>query len=179
MDFTKFSSFALQCTLIAILLQSCTSQEVACKNQRLKFCAFDGIQKTPLKNLVGQSDQKQVVLDQRFKDLELLSKTGCSDLVKPFACSIFAPVCVKKFGLLPPCKSLCETVKSSCKPFLALEQSKFRSSKAKLDCSFFPNPGKTAGCVDWSMKDYQLVMTVRGTPTVQQWKNRALPTFYQ
>ncbi len=133
---SKSIPVALQCALIAIFLQSCTSQEVACKNQRLKFCAFDGVQKTPLKNLVGQSDQKQVVLDQRFKDLELLSRTGCSDLVKPFACSIFAPVCVKKFGLLPPCKSLCETVKSSCKPFLAVGQKQHRKSRGEFNCLF-------------------------------------------
>ncbi len=144
MDKTHLTYTVLRLALLAIALQACLSLKIKCKRQRLEFCNFAGFRKTTATNLVEQGDQEQVALDQRFKNLKLLSQTGCSDLVRPFACSIFAPVCHKKFGMLPPCKSLCEKVKSGCKRFLKLVSKK----QGSIDCSYFSEPGKNAGCVE-------------------------------
>ncbi len=128
-----FARLALQLVLLVVILQSCSSSKV-CKRQRLKFCAFSGVRKTPIKNLVDQSSQKQVRRDKRYKDFEALSATGCSNLVRPFACSIYAPVCLETFGSLPPCKSLCQKVRDSCKRYIAMN--KKRKSRGQIHSCF-------------------------------------------
>ena len=125
----------LQLIFLAISLQPSSSK--VCKKQQMQFCDFDGVGQTvqtPLTNLLGQSSQRQIALDKRFRALQLLHETGCSELVKPFTCSIFAPVCLEDLGLLPPCKSLCEKVKSSCDGFVALAR---RKPRGKLDINIF------------------------------------------
>merc|ERR1712189_85453 len=85
MDKTHITCTVLRLALLAIALQACLSLKIKCKRQRLEFCNFAGFRKTTATNLVEQGDQEQVALDQRFKNLKLLSQTGCSDLIRPFA----------------------------------------------------------------------------------------------
>lgn len=141
----------------------------------MRLCIPSGGKKTTLKNLVGQSNQRKVARDRRFRGFQLLSTTGCSKYVMPFACSIFAPVCLEKYGMLPPCRSLCVRVKSACQVFLDMAV----SMRSDLDCNFFPNPGNATGCIDWSMRNGYFELTIRGEPTMDQWKNRKMPDFYQ
>ena len=61
----------------------------------------------------------------------------CSEHVRLFICSVFAPMCTPEipYGVVPPCRSLCEHVKSSCLPILLRLNFTW---PAVLECQNFP-----------------------------------------
>eukprot|EP00794_Sanderia_malayensis_P017374 gene17374-19113_t len=149
-----------------------------CKRVRIHYCISLGYRETYKENFVGQSNQRTTIRDKALKDFMTLQQTGCSNLVRALACSIYVPKCFKTKNIvhaLPPCRSLCNAVKLPCKPYL--NQFSARLSTVELNCNLFPEPGPNAACVDWTLKDFKPVMRVRGTITKEQLKNRKIPPY--
>ena len=84
---------------------------------QLEFCQNLGYNTTPKINFLKES-QHSAERNNKFTSLVELSKVGCSDVVKHFACSLFAPPSLPVYGALPPCKSLCYEVTKSCSRYL-------------------------------------------------------------
>ena len=87
----------------------------------LKLCHGVGYQRMLLPNLL-RHETLQEVKQQASSFVPLLSQQ-CHPHLKMFLCSLFAPVCLEddksvKYGLIPPCKSLCESVKAKCAPVM-------------------------------------------------------------
>ena len=80
----------------------------------LHFCKTLGYKKTSKVNFMKQTQQSVVKQDYRYKALKILSSSGCSDLVKPYTCAIYAPQVLKPHGALPPCRSLCTRTEKQC-----------------------------------------------------------------
>lgn len=173
----RTASIGLLLVAIASLLVMIPAEKT-CKRLRIKYCNGLGYRQTYKTNLVKQASQRDVAKDNLFQDLQTLDKIGCSDLVKPLACSIYAPKCIDKWGFLPPCRSVCTSVLKSCQKLMLLFSK--RKTKAKLDCSMFPEPGPTTGCVNWTLKDFKFVMEIKGTPTKKQRDSQhSIPDFYK
>ena len=83
----------------------------------LKFCKGLGYSYTAKLNFLKEN-QRKAESNTNFKALLRLNKTQCSPLVRYFACSLFAPQLLPKYGVLPPCKSLCRSITKSCALYL-------------------------------------------------------------
>lgn len=80
---------------------------------KLEFCKGIGYETTSKVNFLKES-QHDATKSNAFKALVKLYQTGCSRLVKHFACSVFAPKHLDPYGAVPPCKSICTAVSESC-----------------------------------------------------------------
>ena len=60
--------------------------------------------------------------------------TQCSKYVELFLCSVYSPACTE-FGVVPPCRDLCETVLLDCKDIMASFDIQW---PGRLSCSNFP-----------------------------------------
>ena len=83
----------------------------------LEFCKKLGYSYTAKINFLKEN-QREAENNKNFKALLRLSKTRCSPLVRHFACSLFAPQLLPKYGVVPPCKSLCLSLTKSCALYL-------------------------------------------------------------
>ena len=83
----------------------------------LEFCKKLGYNSTTKINFLKES-QRNAKNNAKFKALMRLSRTGCSPLVRYFACSLFAPPLLPASGVLPPCKSFCYALTRSCAFYL-------------------------------------------------------------
>lgn len=86
---------------------------------RVEFCKELGYTNTSGINFLQES-QSNATENAVFKALLNLHSTGCSELVKSFACSIFVPKSLDRYGAAPPCKSVCDTVSRECYFYLEL-----------------------------------------------------------
>lgn len=64
-----------------------------------------------------------------------LIATECSRFINLFLCSIYSPVCTK-FGVVPPCRELCDKVKSDCELTIKTFGIEWPEN---IQCSFFPS----------------------------------------
>ena len=86
----------------------------------LKLCRDVAYNKMILPNLFNHESMDEV-RQQASSFVPLLNK-GCHRHLQEFLCSLFAPVCLPPgspvTGPIPPCRSLCLSVKASCFPVL-------------------------------------------------------------
>ncbi len=115
-----------------------------CKPLKVDFCSSLGYSTTHFKNLVEEVDQTAAQNDINFKDFLKLNRMGCSRLVKPLACSIYAPPCLDKYGYLPPCRSFCITVSKQCHLFIKAYKSLHGRGEYKIYIFF--NFFSKSGC---------------------------------
>ena len=83
----------------------------------LEVCKNLGYNSTTKINFLKEN-QRNAKNNAKFKALMRLSRTGCSPLVKNFACTLFAPPLLPDSGVLPPCKSFCHALTKSCAFYL-------------------------------------------------------------
>ena len=99
---------------------------------KLEYCMELGYRETSKINLVKRS-QSAAENDRHFKALQLLDSMGCSELVKGFACAIYAPAFLKEYKTaLPPCKSLCQSTEEQCSRFMPYMKKLFNKGKEIL-----------------------------------------------
>ena len=88
-------------------------------------------------NMLDHKTQEEAALEvHKFYPLVTVR---CSDDVAFFLCSVYAPVCTALQTPLPPCRSLCKSVKQGCEPFLNSFGFTWPES---LACDRFPEVGK-------------------------------------
>ncbi|XP_072180546.1 frizzled-1-like [Diadema setosum] len=85
-------------------------QRLACEPLFIPQCVETGIyNESGLPNLLGHETPQDAML--YFQGFQPLIQYGCSHDLTILLCSVFAPVCTGSGTLVPPCRSLCESVR--------------------------------------------------------------------
>ena len=106
----------------------------SCEPIRIDMCKGLGYNVTGMPNLVGHQNQREA--EMQFRTFTPLIQYGCSNQLRFFLCSVYAPMCTEKvFDPIGPCRPMCEKVKERCQPIL--HQFGF-PWPAALNCSKFP-----------------------------------------
>ncbi|XP_077283118.1 frizzled-4-like [Arctopsyche grandis] len=111
------------------------SPKYNCQKITIPMCQGLGYNLTVMPNFMENTDQKQAE-EQLLKYMPLVQPQQCSENIRYFLCSVFAPLCSEHVrGAIASCRSLCLTVRNDCLPRMAgldLESSLF-------NCSRFPD----------------------------------------
>ena len=113
-----------------------------CQALHIDSCKGLNYNETIFPNFVNHRTQGMAA--QMINHFRPLFKFGCSPDLKYFVCSYYAPVCNTLGRLIKPCKSLCETVRKSCRTFMKRLGYDWPS---QLDCNKFPADPTQQICV--------------------------------
>ncbi|XP_061771405.1 atrial natriuretic peptide-converting enzyme-like isoform X2 [Nerophis ophidion] len=102
-----------------------------CQSITVPMCKGLAYTHTIMPNVLGHGTQEDAGL--HLNSFYVLANVECSPHMKPFLCSVFTPECVAGKAR-PPCRTLCEQVRSSCEP--VLKQFGF-SWPIALECAVF------------------------------------------
>ena len=118
-----------------------------CERITIPMCVDMRYNLTRMPNLIGHQDQDSAAI--QVHEFYPLVEIGCSPLLKFFLCSLYAPMCteqVEEMLIIPPCRSMCHSVRSDCEPILMRFDFKWPSI---LDCSKLPErPDKSNLCME-------------------------------
>ncbi|XP_028326596.1 uncharacterized protein LOC114478025 [Gouania willdenowi] len=82
-----------------------------CQPLNVALCKDQPYTETIMPNIYGHTTQDEA--SHALGTFNSLIMVGCSDQLKPFLCSVFAPKCV--FGRTqPPCRTFCELARTGC-----------------------------------------------------------------
>lgn len=112
-----------------------------CESITVPFCQNIEYNQTMMPNLMGHGNQVDVglILHSYYPALKL----QCSPDVQFFLCSYYVPICTDP-GPIPPCRSLCLSVKNGCEKHLK----EFHVDwPAVLNCAGFPDDNESTLCV--------------------------------
>ncbi|NWX31576.1 SFRP2 protein, partial [Notiomystis cincta] len=126
--------------------------------KEMGMCHKIGYSEMRLPNLMGHTSMAEVI--QKSTTWQHLVHTDCHPHVRPFLCSLFAPICLDTF--IHPCRSMCAAVRDSCAPVLRCHGQPWPAS---LDCDRFPGDEDT--CLAPLTKDYSHLQKVLPKPTCQ------------
>lgn len=90
-----------------------------CERITIPMCIDLKYNMTSMPNLVGHSNQNDAGVS--VHEFIPLVQYNCSPLLKFFLCSLYAPMCteqVEETLVIPPCRSMCLSVKERCEPVL-------------------------------------------------------------
>lgn len=127
-------------------------EHAKCQPMRIPFCENVGYNMTLLPNHLGHKTQQEVI--KEINAYHPLTKVGCSDELKLYLCTVYAPMCFdqvngsKPVSLLP-CRSLCESALKDC--LTHLRQSFRHNWPQTLQCDKLPV--RNIGGVDCVGKD--------------------------
>lgn len=115
-----------------------------CERITIPMCQEMPYNTTRMPNLLGHFSQGEAAI--KVHEFMPLVGIGCSQHLRFFLCSLYAPLCTTVVGTpIPSCRSLCLEVREKCLPVL----SKLNFSwPAALDCSQLPTPGEAALCME-------------------------------
>lgn len=108
----------LQWVITVLVLVSRTRSESRCEELTISMCAEIGYSSVRFPNEMGQSNQRDAMND--LKHLQGFIETGCSDDLKIFLCSLYAPYCNEEpsSAEILPCRDLCINVRDRCLPVM-------------------------------------------------------------
>ncbi|KAM8735675.1 uncharacterized protein AB9X84_024043 [Acanthopagrus schlegelii] len=109
-----------------------------CQPITVPLCKNLAYTETAMPNVLGHTLQADANL--QIQTFAPLIQVGCSPHLTQFLCSVYTPECVEGRPQ-PPCRTLCETVKSSCEPVLNRHELLWPEA---LKCEAFT----TASCKD-------------------------------
>ncbi|XP_060076513.1 atrial natriuretic peptide-converting enzyme-like [Ylistrum balloti] len=119
-------------------------------NPMLATCVHLGFTETAFPNYAGNIGQTSAA-DMLMLLSNIESATMCNRHASYFACAAFVPKCsgsdVVGQHTIPPCRSLCEGVKSRCSIFMEIFHAPWPSS---LNCSAFPDVNDTSVCIGYA-----------------------------
>ena len=126
-----------------------------CEPITIPFCQDLPYNRTVMPNLLNHHSQEEAGLE--INQYYPLLSLGCSPYLKGFLCSLYAPVCTVLEEALPPCRTLCELVRSGCEEVLTSWGYTWSHS-----CDRFPESGL---CVGESVVDIQTpIITTTSIP---------------
>lgn len=121
MKSAKERSFVLFCRIHKLSKGFCVFQRLdsmvpgTCQPITVPMCAGLPYNETFLPNPLGHTRQDDIII--QINSFYPMVSVGCSTYFKDFLCSMYTPKCVSGRPL-PPCKSLCEQVRSDCEPLM-------------------------------------------------------------
>ena len=86
---------------------------------QIPLCVNMRYNDTKMPNLLGHQSQREA--SSAVHVFLPLVQSKCSPLLLIFLCSIYAPMCTEQLNevlVVPPCRSMCESVKLDCEPLL-------------------------------------------------------------
>ncbi|XP_063851962.1 frizzled-10-B-like isoform X1 [Scylla paramamosain] len=115
-----------------------------CERIIIPMCQEIPYNNTKMPNLLGQFSQGEAAI--KVHEYMPLVDIGCSQHLRFFLCSLYAPMCTPVVDAgIPSCRSICLEVRRNCLPVLR----KFNYSwPAALDCNRLPNPGPETLCME-------------------------------
>ncbi|KAM9310261.1 frizzled-1 [Pholidichthys leucotaenia] len=119
-----------------------------CQPITIPLCTDIAYNQTIMPNLLGHTNQEDAGLE--VHQFYPLVKVQCSQDLKFFLCSMYAPVCTVLEQALPPCRSLCERARQGCEALMNKFGFQWPDS---LACESFPVHGAGELCVGQNMSD--------------------------
>lgn len=115
-----------------------------CERITIPMCQEIPYNNTKMPNLLGQFSQGEAAI--QVHEYMPLVDIGCSQHLRFFLCSLYAPMCTPVVDAgIPSCRSICLEVRKNCLPVLR----KFNYSwPAALDCARLPNPSPETLCME-------------------------------
>lgn len=114
-----------------------------CQPITVQFCQNIEYNVTIMPNLLNHQNQKDVALD--VQTYYPVLKVKCNPDIHFFLCSVYTPICIPFIDEpLPPCKSLCLSVRKSCEGILNKFSHKWPED---LNCDKFPEESENVLCV--------------------------------
>lgn len=95
-----------------VVFGEASCQKHKCEPLRIKICQGLNYNMTMFPNFDNHRTQGEAELT--INQIEPLFNTACSPDVRYLVCSYYAPICTSYGQLIPPCRSLCKSVKRSC-----------------------------------------------------------------
>ncbi|XP_070565062.1 secreted frizzled-related protein 3-like [Ptychodera flava] len=104
--------------LILVLQQITRTYTAACEPIEIPMCKSMAYNKTRMPNLLHHSTQENAKL--AIEQFEELIATNCSEYLRFFLCSMYAPICTVQFktDAIQPCKSVCQHARDGCEPIM-------------------------------------------------------------
>ena len=133
-----------------------------CVEIKIPLCQNIGYNLTSMPNMFNHTTQEEAALD--VHQFWPLIEINCSSDLKPFLCSMFAPLCLlNSKEEVPPCRSLCESARNGCEPLMI----KYGFSwPERMKCDKFPEAGRNKSCLSGSSTEAsQSSITVRPSVT--------------
>lgn len=112
-------AFVVFCVLVLLLEHSHFTMGSHCESVKIPLCRNMPYNRTRMPNLMHHSTQENAIL--AVEQYEVLAKTSCSEMIVFYLCSLYAPICTGmdfQTDAVPPCRSVCERVKTDCEPLL-------------------------------------------------------------
>ncbi|GAB6029668.1 hypothetical protein CHUAL_005400 [Chamberlinius hualienensis] len=113
-----------------------------CEPITIPLCKDLPYNETIMPNLLNH--QKQDEAGMEVHQFFPLVKVKCSEDLRFFLCSMYAPVCTILDHALPPCRSLCDSARQGCENLMNKFGFQWPES---LDCTKFPESGGSEMCV--------------------------------
>ncbi|KAJ7378682.1 hypothetical protein OS493_021986 [Desmophyllum pertusum] len=110
-----------------------TTKQGNCEPLTIPFCVGLPYNTTIFPNMLNHRTQEEAALE--LNQFAPLVRFGCSDDLVFFTCSVYAPMCSELNTPIPPCRSLCNSVKHGCEPVLNSFGIPWPDS---LNCDIFP-----------------------------------------
>ncbi|XP_019647022.1 PREDICTED: uncharacterized protein LOC109487473 [Branchiostoma belcheri] len=96
-------------------------------------------------NALGHRTQEDAVRFIAQHQLQRLVESDCSPDLRLFFCSVFVPACTPTGEIVPPCRTLCQATRHSCRGVLQRENIRW---PRELQCGRYPIPGTGKGCTE-------------------------------
>ncbi|KPM06400.1 frizzled-2-like protein [Sarcoptes scabiei] len=111
--------------------------EQRCEKITIPMCMDIGYNFTSMPNLLDMESQEEAGLE--VHQFWPLVEINCSEDLKFFLCSMYAPICIEEYlGHIPSCQSVCERAREGCTPIMI--QYGFNWPD-KMNCSELPKYG--------------------------------------
>jgi len=162
--------------LIYLFLYHCDTasayqpENSACSPLTVPLCLEMPWNQTIYPNLLRHENQEEAGLE--VHQFSPLVEIGCSDDLRLFLCSLYAPICTVLDHPIPPCKNLCMSARKGCEP--VMNQFNFPWPEM-FDCDKFPEDGL---CIRGEPREEEdNVLEVRVQPEYQAVKEGGIATF--
>lgn len=123
-----------------IYQQSIVTSTRKCVPVTIPMCSDLAYNTTIYPNLLNHQTQEDA--NQAISQFNPLVKVKCSEDIKLFLCTIYAPVCTVLEQPIPPCRHLCLSAKNGCESLMI--KFGFRWPE-QLECDKFPSEGICVG----------------------------------
>nr|BAV17686.1 frizzled9/10 [Patiria pectinifera] len=104
-------------TASACLASAREQRQNQCQRITIPMCVDIGYNMTRMPNFFGHDAQVEAA--PRIHEFSPLVTYGCSEHLRFFLCSLYAPMCSPQVDIpIPACRPMCETVRDKCEPVM-------------------------------------------------------------